>query len=302
MRRRPMWAAFAALVCFALLFALLSLDEPEPVSRVEAPAVGGQPAPPVVGENLEERLLELARVHPGDHGVAVYDARSGRTVEINAARPVEAASLAKLPVLLTLYKEAAGGSLDLDDEIAIRASDIRNYGTGVLHKYPVGYEMTLRECARVMIKESDNTAWVMLERRLGKDRISRELENLGAEGSDYSTYRTTPEDVMLFLRAIADPGYTNPGLSFEMLGAMTGTAHEGRLPEPLPESAEVAHKIGTVGDTYSDAGVVFSDGARDAEDGYFIVVVSRGASEEDAREAIRAMSLATYQSLRPGPE
>ena len=38
------------------------------------------------------------------------------------------------------------------------------------NKYPVGYTMTLRECARFMIKESDNTAELMLNRYLGEKR------------------------------------------------------------------------------------------------------------------------------------
>ncbi|MGI8541106.1 MAG: serine hydrolase [Rubrobacteraceae bacterium] len=307
--RRLMWVFFAVLFCLTLFFALLGSVEPEPISRVEVPVSGSQlappsqpspPPPPVVGGDLEDRLLALGDAHPGEYGVAVYDARSGRTVGVNAQRPMEAASLAKLPVLLTLYKEAAGGGLDLDEGIVIQASDIQSYGTGVLHNYPVGYEMTLRECAWVMIKESDNTAWAMLERRLGKDRISRELDSLGAGDTDYGAYRTTPEDVLLVLRAISDPRYTNPRLSSEMLGAMTDTAHEDRLPEPLPEDVRVAHKVGSVEDTYSDAGVVFSDGMRDAEDGYYVVaVVSGGMDEEAAEGAIREVSLTTYRSLRP---
>jgi beta-lactamase class A len=55
----------------------------------------------------------------------------------------------------------------------MQASDVQAYGTGVLYKhpnkYPVGYTMTLRECARLLIKESDNTAWKMLDRYLGRD-------------------------------------------------------------------------------------------------------------------------------------
>lgn len=57
--------------------------------------------------------------------------------------------------------------------------DIKSYGTGVLHTYPAGQTMTLRECARYLIRESDNTAWKMLNRRLGVARGQDELESMG---------------------------------------------------------------------------------------------------------------------------
>jgi beta-lactamase class A len=99
------------------------------------------------------------------------------------------------------------------------------------------------------------------------------------------------------LRAIADPEYTSPALSEEMLGMMTGTSYEGRLPEPLPDDVRVAHKVGTLGDTYSDAGIVFDENAEAS--GYYIVVISSGVEEGVAEEAIRRMSLATHEALRP---
>src|SRR3712207_1653030 len=57
--------------------------------------------------------------------------------------------------------------------------------------------------------------------------------------------------------ALPISSYTNPRLSADMLELMTNTSFEDRLPEPLPEETRVAHKIGSYGDTFSDAGIVF---------------------------------------------
>jgi beta-lactamase class A len=62
---------------------------------------------------------------------------------------------------------------------------IQSYGTGVLHTHPAGQTITLRECARYLIPESDNTAWKMLNRRLGVARGQDELESMGARDTDY---------------------------------------------------------------------------------------------------------------------
>jgi beta-lactamase class A len=125
----------------------------------------------------------------------------------------------------------------LDEKISILPSDVWAHGTGVLYRYyPVGYTMTLRECAEFMIKESDNTAWVMLNRYLGRSNIEAELFHIGANSRAYwLPNTTTPNDILLVLKTIADLAYTTPQLSAEMLDNMTSTSFEDRLPQPLPE-------------------------------------------------------------------
>jgi beta-lactamase class A len=108
---------------------------------------------------------------------------------------------------------------------------------------------------------------------------------------------TTPEDVLLMLKTIADPSYTTPELSAEMLNLITNTSFEDRLPQPLPEGARAAHKSGSYGDTFSDAGTVFPEGPHSTEDAYFIVVIAGDTIEQTARSAIQDMSLAAYNLL-----
>ncbi len=252
----------------------------------------------VKAEPLHSELGQIARAYPATYGVVILDPSSGERVAMDADRRFLAASLNKLPVLMTLYRAAASGEVDLDDEISMQASDVQAYGTGVLYTYPVGRTMTLRECARLLIKESDNTAWKMLDRYLGRDYIRAELYRVGARSTEYwLPNTTTPNDVLLMLEKISDPSYTTPDLSAEMLDVMTNTAFEDRLPKPLPEGTRVAHKIGYYGATFADAGVVFPEGARDARDAYLIVVITDDTSELVSRDAMREMSLATYRIL-----
>jgi beta-lactamase class A len=107
------------------------------------------------------------------------------------------------------------------------------------------------------------------------------------------------------LEKVADPSYTSPELSAEMLDMMTNTSFEDRLPQPLPGGARVAHKIGSYRDTFSDAGLVFPEGSQDTEDAYYIVVIVGDTTEWTARSVIQEMSLAAYESLAntlSGPE
>ena len=276
------------------------------LTAVDRPASAQPPEPPVdpervrAVEELDEELRAVSSVHAGTHGVVVFDPYSGKSVSLNADRRFVAASLSKLYALLTLYRAASRGELSLDDEITMRPSDVWAEGTGVLYRYPVGTTMTLRECATFLIKESDNTAEVMLNRYLGEEEIEAELRRIGADSTSYwMPNTTTPNDILLVLKAIANPSYTSPELSAEMLDVMTDTAFEDRLPRPLPENARVAHKIGSYESTFSDAGIVFPEEKSNIEQAYYVVVFSEGATEAEARETIQDVSLAAYRAFNP---
>jgi beta-lactamase class A len=247
---------------------------------------------------LRDELERIAQAYPATYGVVIFDPSSEETLAMGADQKFVAASLGKLPLLMALYRAAATGQVDLDDEISMQASDVQAYGTGVLYTYPIGYTMTLRECAEYLIKKSDNTAWKMLDRYLGRDYVRAELYNVGAHSTQYwIPNTTTPDDVLLMLQRISDPSYTSPDLSAEMLGLMANTDFEDRLPQPLPEGTRVSHKIGYYGSTFADAGVVFPEGARNTGDAYFIVVIVSETDWGTSRAATQEMSLATYRIL-----
>ena len=277
------------------------------IASVDRPTAEKPPQPPAPArtealEELDSELLNISRSHAGTYGVVVLDPYSGKTASLNADRRFVAASLSKLYALLTLYREASQGELSLDDKITMHSSDVWGYGTGVLarypNKYPVPYTMTLRECATFMIKESDNTAELMLNRYLGEKRIEAELQHIGADSTRYWSpiNTTTPNDILLVLKKIGDPSYTSPRLSAEMLELMTDTTFEERLPRPLPEEARVAHKIGSYESTFSDAGIVFPYGGGKGQE-YYIVVFGEGDAQGESIGTIRDISLATYQAL-----
>jgi beta-lactamase class A len=281
-------------------------DKTAALTAVDRPATATPPQPPVDSERvraveeLRSKLPSISEAHPGTHGVVIFDPYSGKSASLNADQRFVAASLSKLYALLTLYRAVAMGELSLDDEITMRPSDVWAEGTGVLYRYPVGHTMTLRECAEFMIKESDNTAEVMLNRFLGEEEIEAQLRGIGARSTSYwLPNTTTPNDILLVLRAIADPSYTSPELSAEMLDIMTNTSFEDRLPQPLPVGHRVAHKIGSYESTFSDAGLVFPERTGGLDQRYYVVVFSEGATEAEARETIQDVSLVAYRALAP---
>lgn len=268
-------------------------------ARTEPERVARNPVrekPPEARE-LERRLEEIAASHPGDYGIVLWQPESGTRVTVGAGKSFKAASLAKLPVLLALYREAAEGDLDLAERVRMSAADVQS-GTGMLQNLPPGTYLTLRECAEYLMRESDNTAWSLLEDRLGEARIRSELVVAGARSThyEYAEHSTTPADTLKLLQRVADPGYTSPRYSREMLASMVDTSFEDWLPQGVPAEARVAHKIGILGSNFSDAGVVFPPG-EDSDKRYYVVVLSEGTTEPAASDAMREVSLTAYRGL-----
>lgn len=298
----------AVLLSGSVLLLVGGLAEEQVADATAAQPVVAAPSPtpsPEVeagfdAEDLRGRLEEIAAAHGGTYGVAVLDPISGTRVSLRGDEGFVTASIGKLPPFVALYRAAARGELDLDEEITLLPTDIQDYGSGELHSFPLGYSLTLRECAFELVNRSDNTAWVMLNRRLGEEKISAELADMGVENTFYQNltdYVATPNDVLLMLEKISDPWFTSEELSAEMLDAMTGTVFEDRIPEKLPDDVRVAHKTGSYDDNFGDAGIVFYKDSQGVEKHYYLVVLSRGAGEYDARDAIQSMSLAVYEAL-----
>ena len=287
---------------------LLLVGEPAEEQIVEAvarPTVLGPLTPPEAApgfdaEVLEDRIEEIARSRGGVYGVAVLEPASGTRLSLRGEEEFGAASIGKLPPFAALYRAAARGELDLEEGIHILPTDIQGYGSGVLHAYPEGYSLSLRDCAYYLVNLSDNTAWKMLNRRLGEEKIKAELEGMGMENSryaDHAGYYTTPGDVLHLIERISDPRFTSEDLSAEMLDAMTETTFEDRIPERLPLDVRIAHKTGSYIDSFGDAAVVFYKDRSGTEKHYYLVVLSRGAREGEARDVIQEISLAAYETL-----
>lgn len=247
---------------------------------------------------LKDRFRKIAANHEGRYGVAVFDPVSGKTAKMGADELFFAASIGKLPALISLFKGADRGEVDLNQKISILPSDYQ-VGSGVLQNYPVGTTMSLEKCAFYLVNQSDNTAWAMLTRYLGTKYIQSETDKIGANSTQYwDPNTTTPDDVLLMLRHIGDASFTSEKSSEEMLDFMTNTSLEDRIPAGIPARAHVrvAHKYGSYGTSFGDAGVVFYKKDH-LKHRYYIVVLSDGTDEAEARDAIQHFARATHEAI-----
>lgn len=137
---------------------------------------------------LQTLLDAIAAAHP-DHviGVAVTEISAGIRSQqpiatLNADRRFQLASMFKVPVLLTVFRQVEAGLLDLDTRYPVQDAN-KLIGSGILSYLDVGLQPTLRDLLTLMIILSDNTATDMVLAVLGgPDVVDAMLRAIGIEG------------------------------------------------------------------------------------------------------------------------
>jgi beta-lactamase class A len=215
----------------------------------------------------------------GTYGLYVYRSKDGQDYGLNQEEVFPAASLMKLPVILTLYQQAEADKIDLDTNYQLQAKDKRG-GAGILQGKPVGSSYSYRELANLMGQYSDNTANNILINILGSQLIQKKIADIGLSQTSWEKYTSTPHDMGLFFRKLYQGEMVNTEHRREILEILTNTNFEDRIPAGVPSGIKVAHKIGTEMGVYADAGIVF------APQPFVLVIMSKSAKEAEAMEVL----------------
>jgi len=226
----------------------------------------------------------------GVYGIYVVDLTSGVSFGVYENEVFEAASLIKLPVMAMMYQMAEKGELDLEKKYTLKLED-KLGGSGSLYGKPVGYEITYRNLLKLMGQQSDNTAFNVGRKMLGDSSIDNFAGKLGMVKTKIGTNETTPSDVGIFFKELWDGNVLKPANKNELLTNLTDTWYENWLPAGTPDTVRVAHKFGKEVHVVNDAGIVFT------RDPYVIVILSKGAVEIQADEAIPTISKMVYNHL-----
>jgi hypothetical protein len=148
-------------------------------------------------EAVKKAFSEKANNYSGVYALYVVRLSGNYTYGVNENRIMQAASLIKLPVFATLYKEAEAGQIDLETKYTLKNSDKRA-GAGSLTSNPAGTVLTYRDLARLMGKQSDNTAFNILRNVLGEEKINSVIQGLGMTKTNLAENETSPKDIGTF--------------------------------------------------------------------------------------------------------
>ncbi len=222
--------------------------------------------------SLKKEISAYLVEQPGTYGLYFIDLNSSREFGYNALTPFHAASTFKLPLNLYLYREAAEGRLDLNDELLFAARHLEG-GTGILKEQKPGSRYTLAQLSELSVIQSDNVATNMLLERLDRREIKNFMRSLGARVVDDNANITCPFDLGTYMYAMLDFSRSRTTDSTMLLNHLFNSRYKDRIPAPLPDGIRVANKIGTwpLEHTYNDAAYVVHPRRP-----YILVVTSKG--------------------------
>lgn len=242
-------------------------------------------------EKSAEDLLLIVDKHlegkNGNWSVKVTEIEGSFSAQIESEKQMPAASLIKLPVVASLYRQIEDGSLSLTDEYEIEKEDVRG-GAGSLQYQPVGTKVSLGDLAFYCLNQSDNTAFTMARRILGDDLIQKEISDLGMESTVLVNFVTSAKDIDLFFQKLYRGQITKTHQD-DFIKGLTKTAFETRIPAGIPEGVSVAHKVGTEAMVTADAGIVFVP-----QKPFVLTILSEGVSFQQADQIIADLTKDIY--------
>ncbi len=202
-------------------------------------------------------------------GIALRD-ESGREVfAFDADGIYPAASVIKLPIVMTLFDAEAEGRLTLGERVPIGA---RVGGSGVLTDLVDVTSMTLRDLAVLTMQISDNTATNHLIDRVGIDHVNERMRTWGCRASSLGRKLydmeakargfenvMTPRETAALLARVRDGAARGDQASAGVLRLLEHNQNTQRLGAFLPGGVTLAHKDGWLNDpefSENDAGIV----------------------------------------------
>ncbi len=242
-------------------------------------------------KDLEESLRSLVKEKEGLYGVYLYQIDTSQSIGINHQEEFPAASLMKLPVVVSLYQEAERRRLDLATEYRLRQED-KLSGNGSIHLQPEGTVYTYRSLAKLAIEQSDNTAVNVIAKTLGENKIQTTINSLNLSRTNYSLRQTSPEDMGKLLLSLYQKETLTSANSREIIGYLSQTIFNDQIPAALPENVVIAHKIGLDEGILHDAAIVFTD-----QGDFVLVIMSKEALREQAQATLEEITRMVWEAI-----
>lgn len=249
--------------------------------------------------NLQEELTALNKVKTINAGVFAINLDNGQYVESNGQEAFSAASMIKLPILVSFLMAVERGECSMDDILEIR-QDLITSGSGFLQWKPVGTKISAKRAAELMITVSDNTATNMLIDKLGGfDHVNKDFHRWGLKKTKVNNWLvdieglnvTCPYDLVYLLGRVDHGELITPEHRAFMYEIMGNCKNRSLLVPGLGPGASIIHKTGTIGVMVGDAGIVTTSGGTR----YAVAIqCARKRNDTHANNLIREMSRHIY--------
>ena len=227
-------------------------------------------------EKLAEALMPVIESHEGDVAVCVRSLETGEEFLWRADEPQPTASLIKLAVMVTAYRMADAGELDLQRMVTLTEAD-KVPGSGILtNQMSAGLQLSVRDAVRLMIRYSDNTATNLVVDQIGLPATAGMMESLGFPNTKlhakvyrgstsifpdrsqkYGLGSTTARETVALLEQIHNGSAASETSCRAMIDHLLSCDDNSKLGLNLPGGIKLAHKTGAVNSSRTDAGIIY---------------------------------------------
>ena len=245
-------------------------------------------------EKIKEEVQKITKDKKGFYSIYYKDLKNNESFGIDEKQLHTGASVNKLPIIAALYLLDKEGKLSLDDKITIQKDDVQDYGTGSIRYQKMPQTYSLRNLAKIALKESDNTAAHVISVKIGEDNVAKLVDSWGLKQTDMANNKTTVFDMSALFEKIYKGEIANAANTKELLEFMTETQFEDRLPKGLPSGTKIYHKTGDGEGFVHDLGIIETE-----KSVYFLGVMTSdiGDQEEETKNTIAEISKKIFYSV-----
>lgn len=261
-------------------------------------------------KEIEKTISELTQSNPTLEASVYYrDLNRGRWIGVNEEKEYTPASLLKVVIMITLFKEVENRKTDLSEEVLFTQAY-----ADLLDKEPldrgteleVGKSYTVDDLISRMIVKSDNgAAYALLARIASKNlnQVYRDLELRNPEEVN-GAFTINAREYSYFLRILYNSTYLGREMSERALSLLNQAEFHDGLVQGVPPSIPVAHKYGESIPLKKipagiielhDCGIVYHP-----ERPYLLCIMTRGNQVDALLQTIQNISKKVYEDVVAG--
>jgi beta-lactamase class A len=223
---------------------------------------------------FERQLRTIAAGFGGKVTLAGEDLKTGERFALSPKRPVQTASIIKLPVMVEAFYLMSEGKLSWSQPVAMSAWD-RVPGSGILQFLSPHVGLTLGDAITLMIDLSDNTAANMVIHETGIAPVNARMRQLRLRHTRLFAYvfhashpepagekrfglgETTAQDMVRLLALIQQHRILTPAACDHMLQILRQQQDNDAFPRYTDalEGVTWAHKTGALDAVRNDVGI-----------------------------------------------
>lgn len=232
--------------------------------------------------DLQKTIEQLAAAHHGHVALYAKNLTTGETVSLDSSRPVQTASVIKLPLMLQAFEQVKSGKRKLSDPLVL-TKDNQVPGSGILNVLDPGLTLTLKDTITLMMTLSDNTATNMMIDAIGLHPTNEMVVRMGMKNTyfykkvfkkadgpmppdqkEFGLGKTTAEEMAKVMESIYRCDLGDRSLCLQMITIMRNQQYRDMLPRYLEKAdssedlSAIADKVGALDDVRNDVALVYT--------------------------------------------